>query len=99
MELPYLNGTLAVQQVADAEKLRERERRQAAREDKLAEAKAEHELRVQRALERAAAPVFKKTGKPVMYRSSPPKRKVGVSCCITVPCSCPASLACLLDES
>ena len=33
------------------------------------------ESRVKRALERAAAPVFKKTGKPVMFRSQPPRRK------------------------
>jgi hypothetical protein len=65
-----------VLQVSEAEKGRERERRQVAREDKLAAARAEHELRVARALERAAAPVFKKTGKPVMFRSRPPQRKV-----------------------
>ena len=33
------------------------------------------ESRVKRALERAAAPVFKKTGKPVMSRSQPPRKK------------------------
>ena len=33
------------------------------------------ESRVKRALERAAAPVFKKTGKPVMFRSQPPRKK------------------------
>ena len=26
-------------------------------------------------MERAAAPVFKKTGKPVMFRSQPPRKK------------------------
>ena len=36
---------------------------------KLAAQRDEHEARVRRALERAAAPVFKKTGKPVMARS------------------------------
>jgi hypothetical protein len=66
-----------VLQVSEAEKGRERERRQVAREGKLSAARAEHELRVARALERAAAPVFKKTGKPVMFRSRPPQRKVG----------------------
>lgn len=40
-----------------------------AREGKLAAQREEHEARVRRALERAAAPVFKKTGKPVMARS------------------------------
>jgi hypothetical protein len=63
-------------QVSEAEKGHERERRQVAREDKLAAARAEHETRVARALERAAAPVFKKSGKPVMFRSRPPQRKV-----------------------
>ena len=33
------------------------------------------ESRVKRALERAAAPVFKKTGKPVMFSSQPPRKK------------------------
>ena len=33
------------------------------------------EARVKRALERAAAPVFKKVGKPVMFRSAPLRRK------------------------
>jgi hypothetical protein len=71
-------------QVSEAEKGRERERRQVAREDKLAAARAEHELRVARALERAAAPVFKKSGKPIMFRSRPPQRKVG-RCSMAVP--------------
>lgn len=31
-----------------------------------------------RALERAAAPVYRKAGKPVMFRSQPPQRKVVV---------------------
>jgi hypothetical protein len=63
-------------QVAEAEKVRERERRQFAWEQKAAAAEAEHELRVARALERASAPVFRKTGKPVMARSRPPQKKV-----------------------
>ncbi len=42
----------------------------------MATQRAEHESRVQRALERAAAPVFKKTGKPVMTRSTLPKKHV-----------------------
>ncbi len=33
---------------------------------------------MQRALERASAPVFQKTGKPQMTRSAPPKRKAVV---------------------
>ncbi len=46
-----------------------------AREEKLAAAAAEHEARVARALERAAAPVFQKSGKPAMFRSLLPKRR------------------------
>ena len=42
---------------------------QVTRAAKLAAQRQEHEARVRRALERAAAPVFKKTGKPVMARS------------------------------
>jgi len=68
----------SVVQVAEAEKARERERRQLARAQKSAAAAAEHEMRVARALERAAAPMFKKTGKPVMARSRPPQKKVRV---------------------
>jgi hypothetical protein len=41
-------------QVTDAERARERERRHLARAKKAAAAQAEHELRVTRALERAA---------------------------------------------
>jgi hypothetical protein len=69
-------GLVVRLQVAEAEKARERERRQLARAQKAAAATAEHELRVARALERAAAPGFKKTGKPVMARSRPPQKKV-----------------------
>ncbi|KIY99393.1 Coiled-coil domain-containing protein 37 [Monoraphidium neglectum] len=62
--------------VADVERSREKERRQVAREEKLRTQTEDHEARVQRALERAAAPVFKKTGKPPMPRSALPKRRV-----------------------
>ena len=50
-------------------------RRQVARDEKLSTQHREHEARMARALERAAAPVFKKTGKPLMFRSAPPQRK------------------------
>lgn len=60
------------------EKSREKERRRIARDEKMAHQKAEHESRVKRALERAAAPVFKRTGKPVMHRSQPIKKKIQV---------------------
>jgi hypothetical protein len=42
---------------------------QVIRQEKLQAQQVEHEARVKRALERAAAPVFKKAGKPVMFRS------------------------------
>jgi hypothetical protein len=51
---------------------------QVARREKVAVQKAEHEARVRRALERAAAPVFKKTGKPQMVRSRLVKKKAVV---------------------
>eukprot|EP00798_Chlamydomonas_sp_ICE-L_P004936 gene4936-34707_t len=57
------------------EKAREKERRKMARDEKLSLQQHEHEARMQRALERASAPVFKKTGKPVMGRSQPLKKK------------------------
>ncbi|GLC35665.1 hypothetical protein PLESTF_001662400 [Pleodorina starrii] len=61
--------------VDGAEKSREKERRKVARDEKLSAQHREHEARMARALERAAAPVFKKTGKPLMFRSAPPQRK------------------------
>jgi hypothetical protein len=45
------------------------------REQKLEEQRKMQELKVNRALERAAAPVTKKTGKPLMLRSAPKERK------------------------
>eukprot|EP01086_Lenisia_limosa_P013375 TRINITY_DN4245_c0_g1_i1.p1 TRINITY_DN4245_c0_g1~~TRINITY_DN4245_c0_g1_i1.p1 ORF type:complete len:498 (-),score=136.81 TRINITY_DN4245_c0_g1_i1:219-1712(-) len=59
------------QYVSEAEKAKERDRRRRAREAKLADQKMAQEERVRRALERAKAPVKKKTGKPVMFRSIP----------------------------
>ena len=35
----------------------------------------EQERRLQKALARAAAPVFKKVGKPVMFRSQPVRKR------------------------
>jgi hypothetical protein len=45
------------------------------REEKLRAQQEDHEARVRRALARAAAPVFKKSGKPQMVRSALPKRR------------------------
>ncbi|KAG2486589.1 hypothetical protein HYH03_014759 [Edaphochlamys debaryana] len=61
--------------VEGAEKAREKERRKVARDEKLSAQHREHEARMARALERAAAPVFRKSGKPLMFRSAPPQRK------------------------
>ena len=61
--------------VITAEKEKEKERRQRAREEKLEQQRLEQEKRVKRSLERAQAPVHKKLGKPVMFRSRPLQRK------------------------
>jgi hypothetical protein len=68
--------TMPVEFVEGMEKAREKERRKVARDEKLSSQQREHEARMARALERASAPVFKKQGKPVMYRSQPPKKRV-----------------------
>ncbi|QDZ25580.1 hypothetical protein A3770_18p80980 [Chloropicon primus] len=68
--------TMPTEFVEQAEKAKEKERRQRAREEKLEQQKREQERRVQRSLERAQAPVMKKTGKPVMFRSHVVKKKV-----------------------
>ena len=47
---------------------------QEAREEKSQLQKQEHERRVSKALERAAAPVYRKVGKPVMFRSQPVRK-------------------------
>jgi len=58
-----------------AEKQKEKERRHRAREEKIEQQRREQERRVQRSLERAQAPVHKKQGKPLMFRSAPPQTK------------------------
>ncbi|DBA67458.1 hypothetical protein WJX79_002798 [Trebouxia sp. C0005] len=70
-----LADVLPLDMVENTEKSREKDRRQVTREEKILQQKEEHESRVKRALERAAAPVFKKTGKPVMFRSQPTHKK------------------------
>ncbi|TPX71509.1 hypothetical protein SpCBS45565_g01080 [Spizellomyces sp. 'palustris'] len=61
--------------VEQAEKMKDKERRQRLREEKMEAQRALQEERVQRALERARAPVKKKTGKPIAFRSAPPQKK------------------------
>eukprot|EP00842_Homolaphlyctis_polyrhiza_P005967 jgi/Hompol1/6371/HPOL_001187-RA len=63
------------EKVEQAEKVKDKERRQRLREEKMEAQRALQEERVQRALERARAPVKKKTGKPVVFRSPPPQKK------------------------
>eukprot|EP00887_Chlorella_sp_A99_P006553 scaffold3.g6553.t1 len=57
------------------ERAREKERRQLAREEKLAAQRAEHEARTQRVLERAAAPAFRRSTKVEMVRSTLQQRR------------------------
>lgn len=61
--------------VASAEKEKEKERRERMRKEKLEQQRRELERRMKRSLERAQAPVQKKVGKPVMFRSYLPERK------------------------
>lgn len=63
------------EKVEQAEKMKDKERRQRLREEKLEAQRALQDERVQRALERARAPIKKKTGKPVVFRSAPPQKK------------------------
>ncbi len=60
--------------VIEAEVQRERERRQAVREEKLRVQKQQQEVRLQRALERAQQPPVKRTTKKPMPRSYLPKK-------------------------
>ncbi|RKP02991.1 hypothetical protein CXG81DRAFT_10102 [Caulochytrium protostelioides] len=62
--------------VLQAEKIRDKERRQQARQEKMALQRQMQEDRVQRALERAKAPPKRRPGKPVMTRSVLGPRRV-----------------------
>ncbi len=61
--------------VAAKEKEKEKERRVRVREARLQQQKEQHEVRLERMLQRAQAPVKKREGKPVMFRSAPPPKK------------------------
>uniref|UniRef100_A0A8V0ZIA4 Cilia and flagella associated protein 100 n=1 Tax=Gallus gallus TaxID=9031 RepID=A0A8V0ZIA4_CHICK len=61
--------------IAEIEKAKKRERRKRLREEKEQQQKQMQEERLQRALERAQANIEKKTGRRLMFRSSPPARK------------------------
>lgn len=61
--------TMDKEYVEGAEKAKDKERRERVRAIRIKEAQEEYEARLLRSMERAAAPVKKKTGKPVMFRS------------------------------
>ncbi|KAI6077212.1 Cilia- and flagella-associated protein 100 [Aix galericulata] len=63
------------EKIAQIEKAKEKERRIRFREEKLKQQKKLQEERLQRALERAQATIKKKTGRKLMFRSSPPTKK------------------------
>lgn len=75
-EYLQLVGRMPEEFVEATEKAREKERRTMAREQKIATSKREQEARLRRALERAQAPIHKKTGKTLMPRSHPIRKKV-----------------------
>ncbi|MCO5597398.1 hypothetical protein L7F22_051474 [Adiantum nelumboides] len=61
--------------IEQTEKSREKQRRLALREEKMEKQRMEQEKRAERSLERAHAPIPRKTGKPVMFRSRLSKKK------------------------
>lgn len=61
--------------VIEAERLKDKERRQRVREEKLETQRQYQEERVKRALERAKALPRKKAGKQIVFRSAPPEKK------------------------
>jgi hypothetical protein len=79
--LEALLGSLAGMEpeyVAAKEREKERERRVRVREARLKAQREAHELRQRKMLERAQAPVKKREGKPVMFRSAAFEKKVEV---------------------
>lgn len=62
--------------VEEAEKAKEKVRRIRAREEKVEAQQRHQEEKARKAIERAKAPAKRQTGKKMMYRSAPPKRKV-----------------------
>ena len=71
-------STMDPEYVRAAEKEKEAERRQRVRKAKLEAAEESHEQRQRKMLERAQAPVVKREGKPVMFRSQPFAKKAVV---------------------
>ncbi|XP_074735590.1 cilia- and flagella-associated protein 100 [Strix uralensis] len=61
--------------IEQAEKAKKKEQRIRLREEKLRQQKQQQEERLQRALERSQAPIKKRSGRRLMFRSNPPVRK------------------------
>lgn len=61
--------------IEQIEKSQEKQRRLALREEKMEKQRMEQERRAERSLERAHAPIPRKTGKPIMFRSQLFKKK------------------------
>jgi hypothetical protein len=72
LDIEHMNPDYVIRK----EKEKEKERREKVREERLAQQQQQYEMRLQKSMERAQAPVKKKTGKPVMFRSAPIKKKV-----------------------
>mmetsp|Transcript_21503 Transcript_21503/g.38002 ORF Transcript_21503/g.38002 Transcript_21503/m.38002 type:complete len:179 (-) Transcript_21503:70-606(-) len=62
--------------VIKAEKLKEKERRERVRAERMAQQQQVYEERLRKSIERSMQAPKKKTGKPAMFRSAPPQRKV-----------------------
>mmetsp|Transcript_1645 Transcript_1645/g.4140 ORF Transcript_1645/g.4140 Transcript_1645/m.4140 type:complete len:240 (+) Transcript_1645:1-720(+) len=62
--------------VVKAEKHKEKERRERVRAERLAQQQQVYEERLRKSIERSMQAPKKKTGKPVMFRSAPPQKKV-----------------------
>eukprot|EP01112_Ceratiomyxa_fruticulosa_P012749 TRINITY_DN3551_c0_g2_i1.p1 TRINITY_DN3551_c0_g2~~TRINITY_DN3551_c0_g2_i1.p1 ORF type:complete len:578 (-),score=170.96 TRINITY_DN3551_c0_g2_i1:41-1774(-) len=73
-ELFEMRESLPKQYLTAAEKAKDKERRQKLREDKLEKQRVAQEMRIKRALDRSQAPVKKREGKPVMFRSTLPEK-------------------------
>lgn len=76
--LEYLLNKIASMdpvKVAEAEKRKENERRNRVREAKKEEKKRQYEERLAKSTARANAEVVKRTGKPIMHRSAPVRKK------------------------
>merc|ERR1712166_318158 len=67
--------SLPAERAKEAEKAKNKEKRDKKRRDKAIEQKAEQERRTQKVLDRATKPRPRRIGKPEMFRSVPPPRR------------------------